>query len=77
VNEVKHIKWLKTHDNLVSGILRLRVYWHGGGETEVVLQGVFNQLEGEFKNTSFGLKLSSNTTGVSGVSLIGVMEELD
>ncbi len=48
--EVEHIVWDRApHEGRISGILELEVFWHGGGEDVVVIQGTFDIEKGTLR----------------------------
>ncbi len=41
--EVEHIVWERApNSGQISGILEVKVYWHGGGKDILVIQGTFD-----------------------------------
>ncbi len=72
--QVEHIIW-EDHsydDTVVTGLLDIEIYWHGGGTDRFIAEGTYTDLgRGIFQNRLLG-QISEDTTGVSGIRLVRV-----
>jgi hypothetical protein len=72
--KIEHIVWEDWNytDKKVFGILEIEVHWHGGGTDKFIMEGTYsNKDRGLFTNRIMGT-LSSDTEGVSNVSLLRI-----
>lgn len=76
---IAHILWNPApHSGRVYGILDFSIFYHGGGEDHHIVQGTYvfqDYPNSDYIETVFG-KISSDTIGVSGISLNRVGEIL-
>jgi hypothetical protein len=74
MKKVQHIVWESApHDGSVTGLLKVRVFYHGGGSDVVISDGTFTHGD-HYVNTFKTItgEISDHTSGVSGISVEAV-----
>ena len=72
MNTVQHVLWEDApHDDVVRGLLKIEIYFHGGGTNRLIIEGSHNEKTGETFLSGFYTPLDFGP-GVSGVSVRAV-----